>query len=253
LPMRSLSGCYLLVVVACLAAPGCRPVPLPRPPSGDQLARILDVWKAPSVPGDRMRDDGEGPYPAPWPTLAVLCQNHEQENGSGSSNATLFLAAGPDLRPTDGIGQLLPYADLAAPCLVGPDGSWAGIWAATRRKGETSFIFVDWTGGTVGLRVRIFDTHTEYNQVLDGNYQVHSFSLAFDEGSRLPVYVGDVDGDGVVELLIASGVSNSSGAEGTPELWRVVKWVGGKYTMKEVVDQDFIASHPALRQLQVDW
>jgi hypothetical protein len=198
-----------------------------------------------------MRADGEGPFPASWPTYAVVCQNYEQERGHGSSNATLFLASGPDLPQGETADGILPYADLAAPCLVGPKGSYAGVWASMKRDGEMSFVFADWAGGIIGLRVRIFDQDPiEYGgPAFGGDYQVHSFHAALDDGSRLPVYVGDTDGDGFDELLIASTESNDSGAPGTPERWRVIKWEGGRYAVIKIVGRGFVDAHPSLREL----
>jgi len=55
-------------------------------------------------------------------------------------------------------------------------------------------------------------------------YQSHYFGVDLEEGSRIPPYAGDIDGDGMPELLVAAHVTNGSGAEGTPKRYRVFDW-----------------------------
>jgi hypothetical protein len=42
-------------------------------------------------------------------------------------------------------------------------------------------------------------------------------------------FVADTDGDATLEVLVASEVSNSSGAEGTPRIYDVWAWRDGKF------------------------
>jgi len=209
--------------------------------------RVLHVWQAPPSPPARYREDGEGPFPPSWPALAVVTQDAEQaERGGGIvSNATLFLVSGPGLKSTASIGNLLSHTRFATHCHVGDDDSCAGAWVLFGDTDETRFVLVDWAGGTIGLAVRVFDQRVGYL----GDYQSHIFDVALYDGSRLPVYLGDADGDGRTELLIASEVSNNSGATGTPRLWRVMKWVGAGMVEIGEVGQAFIDAHPDLEPL----
>jgi hypothetical protein len=88
------------------------------------------------------------------------------------------------------------------------------------------------SGGTAGLRVEVFSRFVRYgigrpNGQADAT-QVHSFNHLFHACSRLPPYLADTDGDGTLELIVASELTNSSGAEGTPQIYDVWAWRDGR-------------------------
>ncbi len=238
---RRLSVCgYVLVIgAATFSAATCGRPPLSREGGSAPLA-LIKMWQAPpSAPAEhRYRDDGEGPFPASWPTFAFVAKTEAQQQCRASwGGATLFLSSGSGLAPTDGIVRLVAHARFAVDCRTWPDIPCHGAWV--RMGGlveEEHFVLVDASGGTAGRRVRVHEHQIMFN--LD--WQDHWFREVFYGLSRLPVYAGDIDADGRDEILLGTEESNSSGAAGTPKVYRIMKWSGTQMEEAGQVDASVV-------------
>jgi hypothetical protein len=104
-----------------------------------------------------------------------------------------------------------------------------GQWIALRPGEPPLFFLVYDSGGTVGLNVEVFSWEVWYDSYRDSPAQWHTFRPKLSAGSRLMPFVADTDGDATLEVLVASEVSNSSGAEGTPRIYDVWAWRDGKF------------------------
>jgi hypothetical protein len=204
---------------------------------------MVKVWpRPPSAPPEhRFREDGEGPFPPSWPTIAFVGRTKTQVQYDPTfGNATLFIACAPDLAPDGELLSLVANVGLADTCNLfpppfsdgpGPQEPCYGAWVRMAGLGsEEHFALVDASGGTAGRRVRVY-----YHDIaFSPNFQHHSFERVFWDNSRIPVCAGDFDDDGCDELLIGSMETNSSGAPGTPQTYRIIKWSKARLKMEEV-------------------
>jgi hypothetical protein len=205
---------------------------------------LVKMWPAPpsAPPEYRYREDREGPFPASWPTLAFVARTRAQADYDDSwGDATLFLVSGPHLTAADDLLSLVASArfvdrcHLFPPADIGPARPCYGAWVQMAKRGaEELFVLVDCSGGTSYRRVRAYQHIIEFRPV----YQCHWFDRVLEDDSRVPVYVGDQDGDGAEELLIGSEETNASGAAETPQVYRVMKWSNDHRRMEEVGEVD---------------
>lgn len=231
---KTASSLWVWLVVLFLLA-GCSTVDRATGPRDEDW--VLAVWACPPDPGGHFREDGEGPYPASWPVAAVLCsysdRADERRFHGVMPDATLFLVASKDLDVDSPLDELHRTARFAYPCLVGaPSGVWLKLCAPYEH-----FVFVHESGGSVGPRVVVIE-HRILFTLTDDDFQSHMFGIVFMGGSRIPPYYGDIDGDGRIELLVASEETNSSGAAGTPQTYRIVEWRDGQVQVTGTVGAD---------------
>ena len=230
--------------VACLLTAGCRSGPSDAG-HGDCGARLVAMW--PKPPGQwSYGAGGKGPYPPTWPVLAFVIQQ-ESRNTVGMRSAVLCFAAGPDLKADDPLCCLLAHVRYATPCMgAGPYliGEWSRDGA--EQWSDYAFIFLDFTGGTAGRRVTVFGHGISFDDTgwdAASAYQSHSFSEMFSGSSRYGVYIGDVDFDGVSDLLLPTNEANISGGKAPPQPSQAISWAGlgevrqvGVFTAEQVAD-----------------
>lgn len=210
------TGCVAVALIALLF--------LPKRFASD-AEKPAHVWLAPA--GEPYwRDDGEGPYAPSWPTMAVVCKYATNAPGADTRgslwDSTLFLMALPDLRESHAL-QLIPSgARFAVPCRSECRGAWVRF---APPPAEPFFVLAHASGGSIGDIVRVFGHSISYNTPHTGDsaFQDHSFDVSFRAYSRITPLIGEVDQDGFVALLVGSEATNSSGAPGTPQRYRVIK------------------------------
>ena len=191
---------------------------------GPTAPEILKVWPAPPT---TPTDTPKGVYPAAWPTVAFAGRFAPDSKHDVSSvlagDATIFFAAGPNLDTEQPPTRLVSCVRFATACNT---SSLRGYWFQFGPKEyEPYFVLIHDSGGTIGARVRVFHHSVIYSDYQDpAGFQSHYFGVDLEEGSRIPPYAGDIDGDGMPELLVAAHVTNGSGAEGTPKRYRVFDW-----------------------------
>ena len=196
---------FLLLLVCGFLATGCV-ASVGRTEACDAFdGRILTIWPAPA--NDWHYGDAGQLLPPSWPTFALVVQQQPECRGPMEDKVLLF-ASGPGLRGDDTTCHLLAHVRGVAHCLGG-EGDFAGMWLRLERAPyfDADFLFLDYTGGTAGRRVRVFSHNIGY----DVPFQDHGFGVMFDSASRHGVYVGDVDADGHPELLVSTEESNTSG------------------------------------------
>ena len=246
----------VLATCALLVLPAIGSCSRAAPPAGPGTAplALAKVWpRPPSAPPEhRFRADGEGPFPPSWPTIAFVGRTETQvECDPVCGNGTLFIACAPDLTPDSDVLDLLANAGLAERCNLfalpfsdgrGPLQPCYGAWVQMAGLGaEAHFVFVDASGGTSGRRVRVY----HHGVAFGAEFQHHTFERVLWDDSRVPVYVGDADDDGCDELLIGSVETNSSGAAGTPQVYRIMKWSSTSHAMEEAGRIDASNVHDA--------
>lgn len=184
--------------------------------------------------------DEDAPLTGRWPATAIVV-----ETASGSSGAiapaTLFLLARPD-GPELTAADIVNFSRLAVP--IRSPGI-AGRWIAGRAN-ECFFVIAFDSCGTAGKKVMVFKHTVVWNDPV----QEHWFLQIMAEMSRLPVFLADVDDDGVQDILIASELSNVSGAEGTPKTYRVVSIATGAYRVVKEIDQSRLSDINDLSRLR---
>jgi hypothetical protein len=90
--------------------------------------------------------------------------------------------------------------------------------------------------------VEVFEHEVLYT--LPTDYQDHRFCSVYRHDSRIPPYVGDIDNDGLPEILVAADITNISGAAGTPQIYLIVEWDPDR----GIVETGQIAAQGALRR-----
>ncbi|MCG8404728.1 MAG: hypothetical protein MI923_05970 [Phycisphaerales bacterium] len=192
---------------------------------------IVGTWKCPAPKEWRWREDGEGPYPKPGPMGAVVVKGPDQpKQHSVLSNATLFLLAGQKLDLSDPVTAIVNHTRYADVCST---VEMRGHWIEFIPKGRRFFSLIYESGGTAGPTIEVFKHELLYEPHETPNeYQSHFFRKVFTGNSRIAPYVADVDGDGGMELIIASETTNSSGAPDTPQVYWILKWDREQNKMK---------------------
>ena len=217
---------FLVFCLLPLLAAGCEKVSMPTwwGRSGDP--NQLGVWESAGEDGHGYRPDGQSPLPPAWPVVAFVTQTERQAAYRGVlSNATLYLAAGPDIRKSDSAARLLTAARLATPCRSAHLG---GRWLRFAR-GQAELFSLVYDAPVSGAVLSLFTDDAWH----DEQYQSHQFSRVFTCASRLPVYFGDINNDGKNELL----VSVEPGGKADPAYtYRVLQWTGQTVTAIGQVD-----------------
>ena len=187
---------------------------------------VVNVWVCPSE-GMREFEKGKGIYPLFWPTAAIVCRYGPRKGQAQYAgpllDATLFLVAGKDFDSKRPLRGLARSARFASPCRTSElRGHW--LWLSPDQASPV-FILVYASAGTGGIRIDAFARSAAYTDPSDPTaFQDHYFRRVLTTQSRIPPYYGDPDGDGQVEIFVAAEVTNMSGAPGTPNIYRVLRW-----------------------------
>jgi hypothetical protein len=207
--------------------------------------RIIGVWLCPPT-GDWMRADGTELYPPSWPTAAIVCDygHHKQQTTDSNrwwSDTTLFLVAGRDFDPGHAIRGLQAHARLATPCR---SADLRGHWITLDPHELPFFVLVYNSGGTAGLAVEVYRHWILYaDHHDDQGFQDHQFQCVFRGESRILPYAGDLDGDGKCELYIAAEVTNLSGADDTPQVYRCITWQDAQLVVADEIPANELMQH----------
>jgi hypothetical protein len=194
-------------------------------PGVPSQATVAQVWFSAIDPTPPYREDGEGPFPAAWPAAAVVVAAEPIEYGV--AEATLFLLAAKDLTEANAASRIPSAARFAKECRLPARGRWVSLTGSSLPV----FVLLYDSGGTAGSNVEVFSRLVWFSWPTrhSETSQNHWFERTFRGQSRLPPYLADTDQDESLELLVASEVSNSSGAEGTPRIYDVWAWRDGKF------------------------
>ena len=242
--------CLLFVFLNVLVS-GCEKPTTAQPEQETKKLTVLKVWKCPPDQ-PYWREDGEGPFPPSWPTTAVLCQSRTQADNPGSivSSASLFLLAGHEFEQEPTIESLAADTQYVTGASTDSDGRWVTL---AKKSEQDFFVLVGPSGGTASIEVTIYKHNVSYND----EFQGHGFGLVFLGASRIIPLLVDVDDDSFFEVLIGSEETNSSGAPGTPQIYRILKW---DEEAKEIRDIGQVAEAEATRkwadkliELRPDW
>jgi hypothetical protein len=208
----------LLLLLICAAVVGCaQPRRLP------SLGRCEVIAVFPETQRLGQSADAEDEVKWVWPATAIVIKNGPT---SGALRpAILLLIAAPDEEELTS-EAVLSRTRLAVPC---HDADIQGRWLFSAKDGTSLFILSYHSGGTAGMRVLAF-SHRAFSSDCwqsEEGLQDHMFYEILNEESRLPVYVGDFDNDGVEELFIASEATNMSVATMETGTYRVISFAGG--------------------------
>lgn len=184
------------------------------------------------------REDGEGPFPRAWPAAAVVIPLDRD----ASAQATLFLLAAADLSVTNVIQSIPTASRFARECRIPARGHWINLTGCSLPV----FILVYDSGGTAGENVEVFSRSLSFGfdwpDCGAECTQIHTFTCLLEAPSRLPPYVADTDGNGTLEILVASDATNSSGALDTPQIYDVWAWGDGQFNLVGQLAADEIKS-----------
>ena len=154
--------------------------------------RVLNVWVSPGKPCTKAESGVT--YPAGWPAAAVICQSDWQKDHWSTSNATLFLVAGEDFDAREPLKNIIEYT-LYVSSIKSPA---TGQWYDLGRRCTEFFFIVTYSR----QRLQVFSHEVSfYNMEQTWREQDHYFEKVFD-ADTYSMYVGDIDGDAVNELLI---------------------------------------------------
>jgi len=150
--------------------------------------------------------------------------------------ATLFLLSAKDPYFARALDSLSWSVRKAVPCHGRFfSGRWMRLCKVEPRP--EFFVFVDETGGTGGPKVQVF--HCEEFFIFPAPDTGMGWGLDFvcllETQSRLPPYAGDIDSDGVPEILVATEETNLSCA-GLPEnpcAYRALKYDVGTRDLRQ--------------------
>lgn len=198
-------GPLIILAVCLLQLPACSTHAGGYGPFASDVGEVLRVWKLNIV-----YDTTDGH----WRIVAVASRPRHITRSMGSLDGTIFLIAAPSGAELDQGGYI--YTRYAEVCgTVGLIGEWVRM----SRVNPTYFVLGYDCGGTAGLQIRIFAHRWSGTD----REEEHFFNEVFNGYSRLEPYVGDLDGDGVEEILVGTEASNDSGAIDAPRIYRVIK------------------------------
>ena len=228
----------LCLMIGPLTIAGCASCSTARTVTAVGKAVPVTVWLSDCDPTPRYRQDGEGPFPRAWPAAALIVPAEPIRNGA--AEATLFLVAAPNLTEASVASQIATAARFAKECRLPARGRWVTL----TRHSRPVFILLYDSGGTAGLNVEVFARSVSFDgpTCQSEGFQDHRFRCTFGAQSRLPPYLVDTDHDGSLELLVASELTNASGAEGVPPVYDVWVWRDGGFCRVGELTGDEVAS-----------
>jgi hypothetical protein len=203
---------------------------------------VVRFWRCPPGKQYWREHDNFGPYAASWPTYAVIvfyARDVRGKVGLGATpDSTLFLMSHPELRDGNLIEMIPRASRFAAPCRSDANGLWVRFAAAPV---ELCFVLAEATGGNCGDQVRVFGHMVSYDTPHIGRtaLQDHTFDERFEKGCILRPLVADIDGDGIVELLLQEQVSTGDSEADARYRYRIYKWQGATFSaVGEIADSD---------------
>ncbi|MCY2930767.1 MAG: hypothetical protein NTV86_14975 [Planctomycetota bacterium] len=234
-------GRMAAVMVGLLGAlHGCAQNPAGVDMEWDKVLPFVAVWPEPEHA--TFQPPGEDERPKWWQTFAVVTSfTPKGYVGGVMDTGTLYLGALP---PGQNLttANLSRYARFAVDCAV---ENVHGKWLYYPKTGQSVFVFSCSCAGTMARAVMAFVWDASYGF---GGVQSHHFSTILEDGSRLPACLGDFDGDGDVELFIATDECNGTGA---PEAYRyrVIRFADHEAKVIAEVDESVVLKVKGLEAL----